>query len=363
MKEKFKLLILLLVVPVLVFAKKGSSEYKRTIVKEFNNAGNSTLSVSNKYGKVVIHTWSKSSIKATIVITGYGKSVDEAKDVNNMVDIESEFTNGGAAFRTVYNPSNSGNKWFSWGSGKKDSKDYVNIDYEVYVPEDLAKLVIGNNFGDVITDVLSFPAKFDMNYCNYDVKEAQKSLDLNMNYCSKGKVGKAESMVVKANYSNVRAESVGTMYTSSNYSEYNLGSIGKLDTKGNYDEYSISKVNTITSKCTYTNFRINEVTSEITSNLVYSDLSVKVIGSGFRKGDMHLTYSDVKLGFQQNVPFHIKANLNNGDLHTGDLSLKNITSIKRSSQLSYTGSAGGAGDQSATLNVQGVYSDVHLGNR
>ncbi|SFE87681.1 hypothetical protein SAMN05518672_111132 [Chitinophaga sp. CF118] len=359
MKEKFKILILLLL-PVLAFGEKGNSEYRRTIVKEINNASNTTLTISNKYGKVIIHTWSKNVIKSTVVITGFGKSVDEAKDVNSMVDITTNTNGNTTSFQTVYNPSGSGNKWFSWGSGKKDSKDYVNIDYELYVPEDLTKIVIENNFGDVIADVLSFPAVINMNYCNYDIKEAQKSLEMHMNYCQKGKVGKADALIVKANYSNIRSESVGSLMASSNYSEYTLGSVGKMEVKGNYDEYTISKVGVISSRCTYTNFKIGEVLAEITANLVYGDLSVKSIGQGFKKGDMHLTYTDINLGFQQNVAFQIRVNLTSGDLNTGDLSFKNVTSIKKSSQLSYTGSTAGAGDQSPLLAIQGVYSDIDL---
>jgi hypothetical protein len=362
MKEKFKILLLLLF-PVLAYGAKGDSEFKRTITKEYNHGSNSTLNISNKYGKVIIHTWSKNAIKATIVITGFGKSVEEAQSVANMVDINANFNTNLSTFQTVYNPSGSGNKWFSWGSGKKDSKDYVNINYEVYVPDDLAQLSIDNNFGDVVTDVLSFPASFSMNYCTYDIKEAQKPLDLHMNYCQKGRIGKADVLDIKANYSTIKCESIGSLTTSSNYSEYTLGSVGRVEAKGNYDEYTIQKAGSFIARGTYTDFRINDVQTEVTANLVYGDLSIKNIGQGFKKGDMHLTYTDVKLGFQQNVAFQISVHLTSGDLNTGDLSFKNVTSIKKSSQLSYTGSAGGAGDQSPQLNIQGVYSDIDLSSR
>lgn len=357
MKENFKILLLLLF-PVLAYGAKGDSEFKRTITKEFNNGSNSNLSISNKYGKVTIHTWSKNSIKATIVITGFGKDVEEAQSVSNMVDISASSNGNSTSFQTVYNPSGSGNRWFSWGSGKKDSKDYVNIDYDIYVPDDLARLTIDNNFGDVITDVLSFPASINMNYCTYDIKEAQKSLDLHMNYCQKGRIGKANLVTVKANYSSIRSESIGSLTASSNYSEYQLGAVGRMEVKGNYDEYTVSKVGTFTSRCTYTDFHIGEVQGEITANLVYGDLSVKNVTSGFKRGDIHLTYTDVKLGVQQNLAFQIKVNLTSGDLNINDISFKNVTSVKKNSQLSYTGST--AGDQAPQLNIQGVYSDIDL---
>lgn len=363
MKEKFKILLLLLL-PVFAFGSNGNSEFKRVIVKEFNsNNSFALLSISNKYGKVIIHSWSKNTIKATITITGFGKTIDEAKATNDMVDIANNSGGNAVSLQTVYNPSGSGSKWFSWGSTKKDSKDYVNIDYEVYLPESLGRLVIDNNFGDVITDVLSFPAVISMNYCNYDIKEAQRPLEMHMNYCQKGKIGKAEVVVIKANYSNIRSESVESLTTSSNYSEYVLGSVGKIEAKGNYDDYTVSKVGFLTAKCTYTDFHITDVRTDINVNLVYSDMDIKNLSSGFKEVDMHLTYSDIKLGFSQGTGFQLKATLNNGDLKTGELSLKNVNSVKKNSSLVYSATSGNGGEQSPSINIQGVYSDIALSSR
>jgi hypothetical protein len=360
MKENFKILLLLLL-PVFAYGTKGNSEYKRVIVKEYNsNTPFASLNISNKFGKVIIHTWSKNSIKATISVTGFGKSDEEAKATNEMVDVSGGLSGNAVSLQTVYNPSSSGSKWFSWGSSKKDSKDYVNIDYDVYVPEQLGRLGIDNNFGDVITDVLSFPASINMNYCTYDIREAQKPLEMHMNYCQKGKIGKAETVIIKANYSNVRSESIASLSTSSNYSEYVLGTVGKLDVKGNYDDYTVAKAGSVIAKCNYTDLKVTDVQYDITANLVYGDMSVKNITSGFKGADLHLTYTDVKLGFSSGTAYQIKANLNSGSLGTGDLSLKNINSIKKNSSLVYSAVSSNGSDQSAVINIQGVYSDIAL---
>jgi hypothetical protein len=78
---------------------------------------------------------------------------------------------------------------------------------------------------------------------------------------------------------------------------------------------------------------------------------------------MHLTYADVKLGFLQNTGFQLRATLNSGDLKTGELSLKNVNSIKKNSNLIYSATSSNGGEQSPSINIQGVYSDIALSSR
>ncbi|MBW8684843.1 hypothetical protein [Chitinophaga rhizophila] len=361
MKERFSFLLLLLL-PILTYAKKGDSEFKKVIVKEFSANPGTALSVSNKYGKIIIHTWKKNEVKATVTITGFGKSVEEATSIANMVDIIVNSSGSNASLQTSYNPSGSGSKWFSWG-GKKDSKDYVNIDYEMYVPERLARLALDNNFGDVITDVLSFPASIKMNYCNYDIKQADKELNLDMNYCDRGRIGKAALVNIRANYSNVKSDVIAELVTRSNYCEYNVGSVGSLTTSGNYDDYNISRVGAFNGKNTYTDFRFSELQTELNTKLVYGNLSVKSLGAGFKSGELHLTYTDVKMGVPQRLGMHIKVQFTSGDVRTGELSLKNVTHIKKNSQLTYMASTNAADDRSGTIKVNGVYSDISFESR
>lgn len=359
MKERFKILLLLLF-PILAFGKKGDSEFKQTIVKEFNAGSSTKLSVSNKYGKIVVHTWKKNQVKAVIVITGFGKSVEEAQAITKMVEIDTETSGDDIGLRTNYNTS-SNNRWFSWGS-KKNSKDYVNIDYELFVPERMEGLELDNNFGDVITDVLSFPAAIKMNYCSYDIKEAQQPLELNMNYCDKGRIGKAESVIIRANYSNVKSDAITSLTTRSNYSDFTIGTVGTLSVAANYDEYNVTKVGSVTAKCNYTDFRIAELQTTASARMTYGNFSVKALTNSFKGADMDLTYSDVKLGVPLRLPVQIRVQLNNGSVRTGELSMKTVSNIKKNSSLSYTAITTGGDERSPEINVRGVYSDVNLGS-
>ncbi|WP_343667785.1 hypothetical protein [Chitinophaga sp.] len=360
MKEKCKILLLLLL-PIMAFGKKGDSEFKRVISKDYANGSNSVLSISNKYGKIIIHTWKQNHVKATITITGFGKNPDEAQNSANMVDIDESNANGNISLQTSYHPLGSTGRLFNWGA-RRDSKDYVNIDYEVYVPEDLRKLALDNSFGDVLTDVLSFPATIGLNYCTYDIREVQKSLTLSMNYCDKGRIGKADALIVHANYSNLKCDNIGSLNTRSNYSEYELGTVGVLDSKSNYDDYKVARAASVNITCNYSDFNIAELQAEVNAKLVYGDLKVKSIGNGFKGGRITLTYADIKLmGMPSRIGLQFRISLHNGDVHNGGLSMKSESSVKKASQLTYNAISAGGNDQSPTLTINGTYSDVSFG--
>ncbi|WP_142687631.1 hypothetical protein [Chitinophaga polysaccharea] len=357
MKLKFKCLLFLLL-PLMAQAHNGATAYKRTIVKEFNVNDNATLNIANKYGKVIFHAWNKSEIKATITVTGFGKNDEQAKAVAELVEVNASQLNNMVLLNTSYNPSKSSSGWFSWG-GKMDSKDYVNIDYDIYIPQNMQSLMVKNQFGDVIADKFSFPATLEMNYCTFDIREAQ-DLVLKINYCDKGKIGKAGKVSVKGNYSDVRGEQLESLDANSNYSEYNFNRVGNLKISSNYDDYKIDVAGTVGGRGTYSDIKIKELQQLIDLNMTYGNVKIERVNNGFKQADFQLTYSDVDIRFGSRQPLYIEANLVNGDLSTGGLELKNVVSNKRNSTLHYTAVAGGGNESSPYIKIRGTHTDVNL---
>ncbi|HEY9258988.1 hypothetical protein [Chitinophaga sp.] len=358
MKLRFKCLLFLLL-PLLAQAHNGGTPYKKTIVKNFTVSDNATLSISNKYGKIIFHAWNKNEIKATITVTGFGKNDAQAQSIAELVDVDTDKSSSNAvSMRTAYSPSKGGSSWFSWG-GKMDSKDYVNIDYDVYIPQSLQKLQVENQFGDVIADKFTFPATLDMNYCTFDIREAE-DLTFRINYCDKGRIGKAGKVTVKGNYSTIRADQLAGLETSSNYSEYAIGKLGSLKIAANYDDYKIESADLVEGRCTYSDVRIEELQHSINMRMTYGDVKVLKTGSGFKQADFQLTYSDVRMFFARKQPLNMSVNLVYGDLGTGGLELKNVMSNKKGPALNYAAQAGGGTESSPYIKIQGTNSDVKL---
>lgn len=356
MNVKSKILLLLLL-PALACAHQGDTEFKRTVSKEFNVSSGAQLNIYNKYGKIIVHTWAKNQVKATVVITGFGKNSSEAQEIANAVDIQSNADQGNVSLKTSYT-GEKGGKWF-W-SGNRDSKDYVNIDYDLYVPQSLGMLALENNFGDVITDYLPFAVKMRLNYCFYAIKEAGKTLEMDMNYCSKGKIDKAGSLLIKANYSDIRCDFAEKLDTKSNYSDYTIGDLGSLVVKSNYSDYKIRQLGSINATCNYSDFSVSSLQDRADLKLVYSDVKLKDVASSFKGGNVDLTYSDLSMSLSTKVALKLEVNLSYGGLETGDLPLKNINSVKKNQNLSYSAITANGGESSPVLQINGVRSDVQL---
>ncbi|MEC5146197.1 hypothetical protein [Chitinophaga sp. 212800010-3] len=357
MKLKFKCLLFLLL-PLLVNARNGGLTYKKTIVKEFTVSDNAKLSISNKYGKIIFHAWNKNVIKATITITGFGKNDDQAASIANMVDVDADQSGGNSvSMRTAYNPSKGGS-WFSWG-GKMDSKDYVNIDYDIYIPQSLQKLMVANQFGDVIADRFAFAAVMELNYCTFDIREAA-NLTFKINYCDKGRIGKAERVVVQGNYSNIKADQIEALEVKSNYSSYAVDRLGSLNISSTYDDYKIQHVGEVNGRCTYSDVRLNELTQSVNMTTTYGSMKIDKVGTGFKQADIQMTYSDLKMVFSRRQPLSIEANLVHGDLKTGGLEVKNVVSNRMNANLNYQAQAGGGSESSPYIKIKGVNTDVKL---
>ncbi|WP_295117263.1 hypothetical protein [uncultured Chitinophaga sp.] len=350
MRLKFKILFLLFL-PSLVFAK-GDQKSVRTLEKSLPANASNSFKLTNKYGRITINIWDKNEINAKVTITGFGRSESEAKEIAAAVVIEEGSEHGELSITTKYNP---GTKSWIFGNNK-NGKEYVNIDYVVYIPRKLKNVTLINNFGDVLAHELTSPTSLILNYCYFDITAAD-DLYGTMNYCDKGKIGKVNNTNLKINYSSFRLEAANQMTMTSNNCDYKLGNIGTLNLKSNYDDFKLERAKKITVTGNYTDLNIGHLESEGSFNVNYSDINIKTSGSDFKSLLFSGNYSDVHMGIVKNLPVKIEGSFNYGEISTGGLSMKNVHTVKKGTKVEYSGTAG---DGSVTMQLKGNYSDVTL---
>ncbi|WP_126248864.1 DUF4097 family beta strand repeat-containing protein [Chitinophaga rhizosphaerae] len=347
-------ILFLLLCPFFAFAAKGDEEHKVVIVKEFNVGGNSSVNINSKYGKVTVYIWDKPVCKATITVTGFGKDQEQARRMTETIDVKAMESGNSVNITASSNP---GSRWFS---NKKDNKDYVNIDIDVYVPSKLKAMNIDSNFGDVIARKLPFPSYLKVNYGFIDVAEAG-NLFLSINYTNKARIGKTDVLTVQSNYSSLNCESASEVNITSNYGNHSFGNVAEMKVQANYDEIKFKNVGSVVLRANYTDVKMDGLGSSAIISANYGDVRIRKIDKNFKSLNADVNYTDIRLGVQSGTPFRVRAEIRNGDFSADGFVFRHVSENRNKGNLSYSAITSNAGEASPLISVNGKHCDVKVG--
>lgn len=342
----------------MVFAAKGDEEHKLRITKTFDVRSSSKVAVSNKYGKITVNIWNRQECKADIEITGFGKTADQARRMAEMVEIKASGNGGNVRIETAYSNSGDG-KWLNFG--KRDSRDYVKVNYNLFVPANIAYLLLENNFGDVLARELPMAAMVQVNYGFVDIAEAGKKMSVRINYTDKCRIGKAKDLDINANYSSIKVGNAEDIELRSNNGDHSFGLVGNVKAHSNYDDIKFQSVKSLSLDANYTDFKSEQMQGALTVSANYSDIVLRRVGGDFKNMVLNVNYTDVMLGLGDRAAFRLSASMKNGDLKTKNFEWKNVNQVRKNENLSFSAITANATDASPAISINGRYSDVKLG--
>ncbi len=122
MKTPFKIFVLFLLMPALLFANNDRLKYKKekTIKKEFSVNANAELKVNNSFGNVDIVSWNENRIEIVVNIITEGNNEDKAQKRLDEIDVEFSATGSNVYAKTIFHKKGSRN-WF--GSNNNSSME------------------------------------------------------------------------------------------------------------------------------------------------------------------------------------------------------------------------------------------------
>ncbi|TLU98311.1 hypothetical protein FEN17_24585 [Dyadobacter luticola] len=239
--------------------QNGLIEKRRNIVKVFDVRSSDVLTVDNQFGKVSINLWNKNEIKVEIVVTANAASDDRASDYLGAVTIDEKRMKDQINLITNIDRSRFGNN--GWNN-KKGDKNFIQIDYTVYMPKQNA-LIVRNKFGN--TDIAEFhaPLTVDAKYGNFVATLLDNvSNTIDVSYGS-AKIGKMDGGKLECKYSNLTLDMAKDVLINNKFGDLNIGDVNNLDAD---IDYSGAKIGTMRGsgkiKLNYSgNFKINELTN------------------------------------------------------------------------------------------------------
>ena len=289
------------------------TEFTKNITKEFNISANGDVTLSNKYGKVDLKTWSQNKVKIDVKITVNARKESEANQMFERIKIN--FSNG-VDFVNAETSINSQKKSW-WNNGDKGE---FKIDYTVHMPKSCnlnlsnkyghstiaeidGEAVIDVKYGDLYMEGVNDDCKVTLGYGNGTIVKADR-LELVVKY-SKINIKEVSDVDVVSRYSKVYIDKAGDINSSSKYDSYRLGSLQELKNEGKYDNFEIDNINIINATSRYSDFVIEKLAKEGAFSLEYGNVVIGALLKNFTSLRLDGKYTDFKITVEEGTNYSL----------------------------------------------------------
>jgi len=278
---------------------RDDAKLTKTIRKAYPAKSGYKLEVSNKYGDVIINSWSKDSILITIVITAFGKNDDAAEKLMARTDIEFNPATNGIAVSTRLDKSDGWLRDF-WNelSGYSQtivSKDQLTVDYEIYLPETV-KLELNNKFGDVYVAERSATTRLDISNGNLKVEDLKGEVYLNLKFCE-ADINSIETGDISLKSSELELESSNNLSVQSSSSEISIEAVNQLRLESRTDKIFIGEIGNLQGRSSFSKIRLKHILQGLDLETNYGNLTIENVYGEFsevlvdsKSTDMNLTF-------------------------------------------------------------------------
>lgn len=311
-------------------------ELKKNFMKEFTSDRSTVLELSNRYGKIDIKTWDKSSVKIDVTVIIKASSKSKAED--KMEQISINLAKNGS---NIVGVTEIGNKEKSWWSGWTDfgNNTKMEINYEVFMPSDMTS-IIENKYGNVYLPELKGKTSINLKYGNLQARDISNDLLMDISY-GKATVGIVKNLsgtlsysdyrgtaagvvILTTKYSKVNLDNVSTLTASSKYDGYKLGSAGTVTLTGSYDDVQIQSVNTATLTTKYTGIDIASLSNTLTAEIGYGSLKIENLKTTLKNITVNSSYAPIKIYGTVPAKVDISGKYFDADLGSDFISKSNV---------------------------------------
>jgi len=289
------------------------TEFTKNITKEFNISANGDVTLSNKYGKVDLKTWSQNKVKIDVKITVNARKESEANQMFERIKIN--FSNGVDFVNAETSIDSQKKSWWNDG-GKGEFK----IDYIVYMPKSCnlnlsnkyghstiaeidGEALIDVKYGDLYMEGVNDNCKVTLGYGNGTIVKADR-IELDVKY-SKINIKEASDINVTSKYSKVYIDEAGDINSSSKYDSYRLGSLHELKNEGKYDNFEIDNINIINATSKYSDFEVEKLAQEGEFALEYGNVVINTLLKSFTSLRLDGKYTNFKVVVEEGTNYSL----------------------------------------------------------
>ena len=299
MKAKFKNLVPLFILGVLLLGMKANAEEK---TKEYHEAWTvtsvQTLKITNKFGDIKINNFGGDSVTIDVQITVEAPYEGKADELLNYINVDFGKSGGTIIAETEIDRDFKSRQKFS-------------IDYTVNIPSD-KNLNISNKYGNTYVNTLNANGNFNIQYGSLTASELKAPVNGNMDVLlayGKAEIGSANELKVEVKYSKMNFGEVKNINLESKYSVLNIDEAGDIQAESKYDTFDFEEVLSLSAQTKYSHFKIEELKKELKIDSGYGGINVEEISPDFESISIENSYGQIRLGLDD-ASYNLDASCN-----------------------------------------------------
>lgn len=362
----------------------------KTFSKSFSLSGGDKVSLSNRYGPVVIKTWDKKEIKVDVDIKAYSNKEDEAQTLLNEAEIEASKVGDQVSFSTRIGEGKNQSYGTSIRNGKTLWRREVKVSYVVYLPASSALTIanqygpieIGNHSGDISIklqygNLTAGKLSSNNNYISVQygkttvqeigqavIKQQYGSgvtigtvngnLELNAQYAAVTISAVKGNATIKQQYgSGLNVGAVENLDLNAQYANVTLGNVnGNAVIKQQYNSITIGNVNKLDIKGQYANVKVGNLKGDGNFKLSYNNLNIDNISNACKNLNVDGAYVGVNIGFASNYNAELDVSTRYGGFKYGSGVTARLIGDEDRNEKAYTGKIGNGSSGKVVIKTQ-----------
>ena len=293
----------------ILFSTAYAAEVEKKYSKEYNATGKDLLSISNRYGEVVVQSWDGNTVSIEVIVTVEHPSQDKAEKYLEMIEVLFSDNDNTIEARTEID------KNFSFKGGGDRS---FSIDYLVKMPAAL-NLGLENKYGNVKVGDLSGHVDIAVKYGSLFVGKLTRGKGEPLNSVSIA-YGKGE--IVEAGWLELTLRYVGSMNLTranavvldSKYSKVSIEEASSIVSETKYDNIVIGTITNFVAEGGYTGFDLGVVKGKLDISTGYGSIKVEKVMKGFEAVDIEAKYCQVRLGMDSEASYKLDVETSYGGI-------------------------------------------------
>ncbi len=357
-KILFTAILVLMVSPLLL---AQHVEKKKKLTKQFAVSNNTTVYISNKYGKVEVNPWDKDSVSIVIRVSARAKNNEKLEKMMGLIKFRFATANGYLKISTQI------------GSSKNDIISEINdltnavftigseatIDYTVRVPIE-AKLNITNSFGDILLN-----GDYKNPTINLSHGDLHAGFMMGNTYVrerfGKAYISRLNNATLSFEYADLVLETADEIKLNSKSSDIEINHAQTVFLNSSRDKIRIDKATSVSGKATMTKFNLSELVKSMDIQTRLGSVSLDKISTGFSKIFIVSSYTDITLFFPSANSFSFFSRQADTDFSfPAGSELKKVLIDKDKKVMEYSGSFGSKPSPASEVRVDCTKGELKL---